>query len=141
MTSGDFHVSVSVTDSGNPPQTRSKDFSLGAPVPLLLEWSQRPGVSGHQISGGVKVSNPSQDNFDLTVIVVAVNEIGKAFALGYQRLELKRGMVDFDIPFASTVPQGSYVVHADSVAEVPAKNAIYRNRLQTDAGLQVTAGP
>jgi hypothetical protein len=138
---GEFHFTVTVTDSGTPPESRSKDYVLGAPTPLLLEWSQMPVVSGHRIAGGVKVSNSSTDDFDLTVIIVAVSEIGKAFALGYQHLELRGGLVDFDIPFASTVPQGSYVVHADAVAEVPSKNAIYRRRLQTDAGLQVTAGP
>ncbi|PYX97503.1 MAG: hypothetical protein DMG71_02905, partial [Acidobacteria bacterium] len=110
-------------------------------APLVLEWSRFPRVQDNRIEGAVKVSNGTKDDFDLTVIVVAVNEIGKAFVLGYQHPELKTGTTDFEIPFGSTLPQGAYVVHADAVAEVPARNAIYRQRRQTPSPLQVTVGP
>ena len=39
--------------------------------------------------------------------------------------------MDFEIPFGSTLPTGKYVVHADAIAEVPSKKAIYRARQQT----------
>jgi hypothetical protein len=61
--------------------------------------------------------------------------------LGYQRLNLKAGVADLQIPFGLNMPPGSYVVHADAIAEVPAKNAIYRQRLQTASPLTVAVGP
>jgi len=73
------------------------------------------------------------------VIVVAVNEIGKAFALGYQRFDLQPNNKDVEIKFGSTLPRGQYVIHADAIAEVPGKRAIYRSRLQTPQPLRVTA--
>jgi hypothetical protein len=45
------------------------------------------------------------------------------------------------IPFGETLPPGTYVVHADAVAEIPSKNSILRQRLQTPAPLPVTFGP
>jgi hypothetical protein len=87
----------------------------------------------------VVVSNGTKDAFDLTVIVVAVNEIGKAFALGYQRFDLRPQTKEMEIKFGSTMPRGQYVIHADAIADVPDKNAIYRDRLQTPQALVVTA--
>jgi hypothetical protein len=141
MEAGEFHMTVMVTDSARPSQSVSKDFSLGAPAPLQLEWIQPPAVNEHRISGAVKVSNSSKDDFDLTVFIVAVSQNGRANALGYQRINLKKGTSDFAVAFGSDVPRGWYVVHVDAVAEIPAKNAIYRRRLQTEAPLQVAAGP
>jgi hypothetical protein len=62
------------------------------------------------------------------VIVVAVNEIGKAFALRYEHLTLPKGAETPDLKFDSSLPLGQYTLHADAVGEVPAKNAIYRDR-------------
>jgi len=138
---GDYRFTVTVADSDNPPHRASKEFTISVVAPLVLEWSRLPHVQDNRIEGAVKVSNGTKEDFDLTVIVVAVNEIGKAFVLGYQHPDLKGGTSDFEIPFGSTLPQGSYVVHADAVAEVPVRNAIYRQRLQTPAPLQVTVGP
>jgi len=89
----------------------------------------------------VTVTDGTNTDFDLTVIVVAVNEIGKAFALRYEHLDLKANAAPSEIDFSSSVPRGAYVVHVDAVAEVPSKNAIYRQRLQTASALQVTVGP
>ena len=138
---GDYRFTATVADSDNPPHRASKEFTISVVAPLVLEWSRFPRLQDNRIEGAVKVSNGTKDDFDLTVIVVAVNEIGKAFVLGYQRPELKKGTTDFEIPFGSTLPQGAYVVHADAVAEVPARNAIYRQRRQTPSPLQVTVGP
>ncbi|HZQ22865.1 MAG TPA: putative Ig domain-containing protein [Terriglobales bacterium] len=138
---GDYRFSLSLSDSSSPRKTVTRDFLLHVTAPLELVWAAFPRVEASAITGTVKVSNQSKDDFDLTVIIVAVNEIGKAFALGYQRFDLQQAVVNFEIPFQSTLPQGSYVVHADAVAEIPAKNTIYRKRLQTPSPLAVTVGP
>lgn len=138
---GEYRFTVTVADSDQPPHRASKEFKTSVIAPLVLEWSPPPRVQDNRIDGGVKVSNGTKDDFDLTVIVVAVNEIGKAFALGYQHLDFKAGSTDFQVSFESMLPQGAYVVHADAVAEVPPKNTIYRRRLQTPSVLQVTVGP
>jgi hypothetical protein len=46
-----------------------------------------------------------------------------------------------DLPFGDTLPHGGYVVHVDAVGEVPPKNLIYRDRMETPTALQVTVGP
>lgn len=140
-TAGKFRFTAEVTDSAQPPNHLHRQFTLVVITPLTIDWSRAPSVQADNIEGAVKITNGTGDSFDLTVIVVAVNEIGKAFALGYQRLELKGGTADFQVPFASTLPVGAYVVHADAVAELPAQNVIYRKRLQTPAPLQITIGP
>ena len=65
-----------------------------------------------------------------TVIVMAVNQIGRATALGYQEFTLRSGGEQV-IPFGSSPGPESYIVHADAVAEVPSTNSIYRARKQT----------
>ena len=62
----------------------------------------------------------------LTVIVVAVNEYGKAFTLGYQHFTLSAGTTSPDIPFQMLMPRGRYRVRADAVGELLAKNQIFR---------------
>jgi hypothetical protein len=138
---GDYHFSVTVTDSDKPGHSASKEFTIRVIAPLVLEWSRFPTVADKRIEGAVKVTNGTGDDFDLTLIAVAVNEIGKAFALGYQHFDLTKGTEHLEIPFGSTLPQGTYVVHVDAVGEVPARNAIYRQRLHTPSPLQITAGP
>jgi hypothetical protein len=140
-TVGEFRFVLRVTDSSAPPQSVNKEFVVRINSPLLLEWLNYPRILGARIEGSVKVTNGSKDDFDLTVIIVAVNDIGRATALGYQRLSLKAGVADLAIPFGLNMPPGSYVVHADAIAEVPAKNAIYRQRLQTPSPLVVAVGP
>jgi hypothetical protein len=80
----------------------------------------------------VRVSNGSKDNYDVTVIVVAVNQFGKAFALRYEHLSLAPQTETPDLSFNSTLPLGSYTVHVDAVAEVPSKGEIYRQRLEQE---------
>jgi hypothetical protein len=138
---GEFHFVLKVTDSAAPPNSINKEFVVRIFSPLRLEWLMYPRVLSTRIDGSVKVTNGSNDDFDLTVIVVAVNDIGRATAIGYQRLNLKAGVADLPIPFGLDMPPGSYVVHADAIAEVPAKSAIYRQRLQTPSPLIVAVGP
>jgi hypothetical protein len=108
---------------------------------LAFEWVRPPQVRGALMDGVVQVSNGTKDDFDLTFIIVAVSENGRATALGYQHFTLKAGTANFQIPFGQTLPHGAYVVHADAVAEIPAKNTILRRLLETPAPLPVTQGP
>lgn len=139
---GDFAVTLMVTDSAQPPHSINKELRAQVTAALLLEWLRPPLVHGTEIDGAVVVSNGTKDDdFDLTVIIVAVNETGRATALGYQHMTLKAGITNFQVPFGSTLPTGAYVVHADAVAEIPARNTILRQRLQTPAPLKIVQGP
>jgi hypothetical protein len=137
---GDYSFSVGVRDSSRPPQMASREYLLHVVTPLLLTWVRQVEITGHRTDGVVAASNSTEDDFDFTFIVLAVNEYGRAFAIGYQHFLLKSGADDLEIPFGDTLPRGSYVVHVDGVAEVPAKERIYRARLQSKK-LELTAGP
>jgi len=132
----EFSVLVQVSDSSQPALTVSKLLVAASGAPLTVTWTANPEVQSTNIVGAVKVSNGSKDTVDTTVIVVAVNETGKAFALRYERLNLPPGTESPDLKFNNNVPSGQYSVHVDAVGEVAAKNAIYRDRRQVD-GLAV----
>lgn len=135
---GAYHFTLRVEDEATR-ATAEREFVIDVAGPLLLEWIDFPKLSQNSISGSIKITNssPRAEPFDLTVIIVAVNEIGKAFALGYQRFNLEQDM-EQTIPFSSTVPNGRYIVHVDAIAEVAATNSIYRTRLQTTKPLVVS---
>ena len=138
---GDFTIVIEVSDSAQPPQTAQHEFKFAGAPALAVRWRTPATVNGRAIEGSVEVANATGDDFDMTVIIVAVNEYGKAFALGYQHFTLNRETTGLQIDFGSTVPAGSYVVHVDAVAEVPKRDAIFRARLQTPNSLAVTVGP
>jgi hypothetical protein len=142
-TPGDFHFVVSVSDESQPALTANREFTLKVVQALLLEWKNYPRLSGNQILGSAAVSNGTTDTFDFTFFVVAVNEIGKAFALGYQRFALKPGTSSFEIAFGQqqNLPQGAYTVHVDGVGELDEKGLIYHRRLQTKEPLSIAVGP
>ena len=136
---GELEITISVIDSvGN---TTSRDYKVKVLAPLLISWSMFPKVQGDQILGSVKVSNGTKDVFDLTVIILAVNEYGKAFALGYQHFDLQPETTEVEIRFGEgdNLPVGSYVVHADAVAEIAAKDSILRERQQTPTPLVINS--
>jgi len=139
--SGTFSVVLKVEDSGHPAHTINKEFKVIIAASLLLEWNQPPKVHDNRIDGSVQVSNGSPDTFDLTVVIVAVAENGRATAIGYEHFPLKPSVTATQIPFGNTLPHGGYVIHADAIAEIPARNAILRQRLQTPQPLQVVEGP
>jgi len=141
IASGTFHFTIQVTDTSQPPLAAKRDVELKVVPPLLLEWKDYAKVSGNHIDGRVQVSNGTGDDFDLTFVVLAVAEDGRATAIGYQRFTLKQGTTSFEIPFGENLPHGSYMVHVDTVAEVPEKDQIYRARLQTKERLPVIIGP
>jgi hypothetical protein len=138
---GRFAYTVTVEDSARPPNRMSKEIQTVVSASLVLEWLRPPQVHGDRIDGAVQVSNGTTDDFDLTFIIVAINEIGRATALGYQHFTLKAGTGNFQIPFGQTLPHGNYIVHADAVAEIPSRNRILRRLLETPAPLPVTQGP
>jgi putative Ig domain-containing protein len=133
---GEYHFTLEATDSSPAPVVKSRDYVLTVPSPLTVAWTQPPQVTPNQvppngaISGEIQVTNGTSDALDLTVIVVAVNSVNKAFALGYQHFSLSTGLQR--IPFSSNLPQDTYVVHADVVAEDSESGKIYRARLQTN---------
>ena len=126
---GAYRVTLEATDSSTPPRVLTSDFIINVEPVLVIRWKTSPAVAGAAISGAVEVVNHVGRSVDLTVIVVAVNEFNKAFALGYQHFPLDPGPHVVD--FGGTLPRGAYVVHADAVAEVEESNSIYRARLQT----------
>jgi hypothetical protein len=138
---GTFTFVLKVEDSGHPAHTISKDFRAEVSTSLLLEWTDPPKVHDNRIDGSVQVSNGCKDTFDLTVIIVAVAENGRATAIGYEHFPLKAGAISVRIPFGNTLPYGGYVIHADAIAEIPAKKTILRQRLQTPQPLQIIQGP
>jgi hypothetical protein len=128
----EFSVLVQLTDSSNPPLIITKQLIAGAGAPLTAIFTDQPHVHESNIAGTVRVSNGSHDTINMTVIVVAVNEIGKAFALRYERLNLPPGTDSPDLTFDVFEPSGQYSVHLDAVGEVASKNAIYRDRREVD---------
>ena len=138
---GTFAITLKVEDSAHPAHPITKDFRAMVTASMLLEWLQPPKVRDNRIDGSVQVSNGSADTFDLTVIIVAVAENGRATAIGYEHFPLKAGATSVQIPFGNTLPHGGYVIHADAIAEIPTRKAILRQRLQTPQPLQVIQGP
>jgi hypothetical protein len=138
---GTFALTLKVEDSGNPAHSINKELQAVVTAALVLEWNEAPKVHDDRIDGSVRVSNGSKDDFDLTVVIVAVAENGRATAIGYEHFPLKAGAVDVKIPFGNTPGYGGYVVHADAIAEIPARNVILRQRLQTPQALQIVQGP
>jgi len=138
---GGFTLTITVEDSGRPAHSINKTFRGLVTAALLLDWLRVPLVHTNRIDGAVQVSNGSKDDFDLTIIIVAVNAVGRATALGHQHFILKAGAISTQIPFGDTLPPGAYVIHADATAEIPAKNSVLRQRLQTPAPLPVAFGP
>ena len=131
---------ISVTDSSRVPRQFRKTLALATEVPLVSQWKRRPKVSGQRIDGSIKVSNRTGRDFDLTVISLAVNDIGRATAIGYQHFSLKRDTPEVEIPFGDTLSRGNYVVNVDAVGEEPISNRVFRGRLVTGR-MAIVEGP
>ena len=141
LRSGMFVFTLKVEDSAHVANSVTQLFEAQVTASLVLEWLESPKVHDNRIEGSAQVSNGSKDQFDLTVIIVAVAENGRATALGYQHFNLNAGTTNVKIPFGSALPYGGYVVHADAVAEIPRRHAILRQRLQTPLPLQLLPSP
>ncbi|HUN89519.1 MAG TPA: Ig domain-containing protein [Terriglobales bacterium] len=118
---GDYRFSLTVRDLGTNEMVRHT-FIVAIQNQLLLEWLKTPTLSSNTLSGLVKVTNNNLrgQTFNITVIIVAVNEIGKAFALGYQHFDLAES-IEQTVPFSSTLPNGQYIVRVDAIAALPNK--------------------
>jgi Putative Ig domain len=138
---GTFSLTLKVEDSGRPAHAINKEIQIAVASSLLLEWVQPPKVRDNRIDGSIQVSNGSKDTFDLTVIIVAIAENGRATAIGYQHFPLKSGTTNMQIPFGNTLPYGAYTVRADAIAEIPKRNAILRQGLESPKALQIIQGP
>jgi hypothetical protein len=139
--SGAVTIAVTAADSSHPKQVVQKTFHTAVTASLVFEWLEPPKVRDDRIDGSVQVSNGSKDTFDLTIVVEAVAENGRATAIGYQHFDLKPGISNFPITFGSTLPHGAYMINADAIAEIPVRNNILRQRLATPEPLKVIQGP
>ena len=127
---GNLEFTVQATDRTGA-KSQPKKFTLAIEPPLRADWLRKPQVSGTRIDGSVKVSNTSGRDFDFTFVVLAVNDIGRATAIGYQHFPLKKNTRDMELPFGDTLGPGNYVVNVDLVGEEPASQTIFRTRLVT----------
>ncbi|HZQ18015.1 MAG TPA: hypothetical protein VFA90_04780 [Terriglobales bacterium] len=137
---GPFQFTLSVRDNSRPPKEERHLYVLRAEVPLSIDWKDRAHINGQRIDGSITVSNHTGRDFDLTYIVLAVNEIGRATAIGYQHFPLKRDTEDMELPFGETLSPGSYAVNVDVVGEEPVSNKIFRARLVSGKE-SITQGP
>lgn len=126
---GKFEFVASIRDLRNPDLSKKEQFALQVETPLVTNWDRRAQVNGQRIEGSVKVSNQTGRDFDLTFIVLAVNDIGRATAIGYQHFPLKKDTRYLPLPFGDTLSPGNYVVNVDVVGEEPISNKIFRARL------------
>jgi hypothetical protein len=137
---GQFEFTVRVNDNDSPPNRIKKKLVLAIATPLAAQWEHKVRVNGNRIDGSVKISNHTGRDFDLTFIVLAVNDIGRATEIGYQHYPLKQSTRDMEIPFGDTLSPGNYAVNVDVVGEEPVSNRIFRARLVTGKHA-VTQGP
>ncbi len=138
---GEFHFIVVVQDGGQPQQMVQRGFVIKVVEGMAVAWKDLPQVNVNRIEGSVEVSNATADDMDLTFDVKAVAENGRATEIGYQHFPLKRGTMGMALPFGETLPHGGYVIYVNVVGEVPRRNTIYREQLQTPRPLQVVVGP
>jgi putative Ig domain-containing protein len=127
---GGLDMLIQATDrTGN--RSQPKKFTLAVEPPLRADWLNKSRVNGTRIDGSVKVSNTTGRDFDLTFVVLAVNDIGRATAIGYQHFALKKNTRNQELPFGDTLSPGSYAVNVDLVGEEPVSQTIFRTRLVT----------
>lgn len=138
---GEFRFVIVAKDSNNPRQVVQHEFTLKVVEAITMEWKVPAHVNTSRIEGSVKVTNSTPEDMDLTFDVKAVADNGRATEIGYQHFPLKRGTIGMVIPFGENLPDGAYKIYADLNAEVAARNAIYKQELQTPKPLQVQVGP
>jgi Putative Ig domain len=136
---GEYHFKLGVVDSTVPQQQQAqRDLTIIVIAGLTIDWKQPPQVQGNTLAGSVVVSNQTQHGLDITLIVVAVNSIGRSTALGYQHFTLAAERSSPIIPFGSSPGSGTYTVRADAAAHRKGSHFIFRASKQTPDTLQVT---
>lgn len=134
----EWHFGVIEVDRADKKQVHS--CTLEIETPLAASWEKSAQVEGNRIDGSIKVSNTTGRDFDLTFAVLAVNEIGRATAIGYQHFSLKQHTLDMKLPFGDTLSPGNYTVNVDVVGEEPQSKMIFRTRL-TAPKMAISVGP
>jgi len=132
-TAGEYHFTLTLSDVNAPPSHVQRDFTLVVVAGLTVDWKRSPKVNGTSIAGSVIVANHTDQPASLTVIVVAVNQIGRATALGYQHFTIQP-QAQQEIPFGATPGEGSYQVRADAVAYFTTGKITLRAHKQTGKG-------
>lgn len=132
-TAGEYHFTLTLADVNAPPSHVQREFTLVVVAGLTVEWKRPPKVSGTWIAGSVIVANHTGQTADLTVIIVAVNQIGRATALGYQHFAIQP-QAEQEIPFGATPGPGNYKVRADAIAHFTGGNITLRAHKQTAEG-------
>jgi hypothetical protein len=137
-TPGEYHITLVVVDYSIPNMQVQRDLIIQVIAGLAIDWKVPPGVHGTAVSGSAVVTNQTATDFDLTVVIVAVNDIGRATALGYQHFKLAAHATSPVIPFGSSPGPGTYYVRIDAAAHRPGHQHIYRASKQTTDPLKVT---
>ncbi len=137
-TPGEYRFNLAVADSNIPHQQVQREVTIIVIAGLTIDWKQPPQVQGTTISGSVVVSNQTGHNLDITVIVVAVNSIGRATALGYQHFTLAAQKSSPAIPFGSSPGPEMYTVRVDAAAHTKSGHHVFRASKQTSDNLQIT---
>jgi len=135
---GDYRFTIRATDVSIPKLHTQRDFVIHVIAGLEVDWKEPPVVHGNSISGSTVVTNATGEDFDLTVVIVAVNQIGRATALGYQHFKLAAGSTSPVIPFGSSPGQGTYYVRVDAVAHQSGHHYVYRADKETSEPIKVT---
>ena len=135
---GEYHFSLAVADSNLPHQQAQREITIKVIAALTIDWKQPPNVQGDTLSGSAVVSNQTGHALDVTVIIVAVNAIGRATALGYQHFLLAGQSASPVIPFGSSPGPATYTVRVDAVAHRKSGHPIFRASKQTSDTLQIT---
>lgn len=132
-----FSITIQVTDSSQPPLAQTRLLPASAGPPLTLRWTTPPTLAADTLTGAVRAESNAGAPASLTVIVTAVDEHGKAFALRYDHEPLGDGAATPALAFSQTLPPGTYTLNADAVAEV-APGVIYRVH-EAQAGFTIPA--
>jgi hypothetical protein len=137
---GTFGFTVTVRDSSSPGYQENKKLRLTILAGLLLQWGKYPAVNEKRVEGSVLVSNQTDKDFDLTFITVAVDDNGRATALGYQHFAMEPNTKSMEIPFGENLPPGSYQINVDAVGE-SGTSTIFRARLVPKERLAIVGEP
>ena len=139
-TAGEYHFTLILSDVNAPPSRVEREFILTVLAGLTIDWRRPPKVSGQQIVGSLLVANHTAQAADLTVIVVAINDIDRVTALGYQHFTIQPNK-EQEIPFGAAPGPGTYQVRADAIAELADEKATLRAAKQTAQGELVIHEP
>ncbi len=134
---GPFGFTVRVADSSTPPQTAERAFLSEAVPSVEVRWVRPPRVENGGIFSSVQVANHLPKEIRLTLIIEGVNDIGKAFVLGYQHTLLAGKKLTPEIPFGTTLPRGAYMVYVNAVGVKPQSETLFRALRQNPSILQV----